>query len=106
MTYQEKIEHDVKNIPIVLYMKGEKDAPMCRFSMDVVRILNELGADFEGVNVLEDDELREEIKIYSDWPTLPQLYIGGEFIGGRDIVLDLHEQGELQNLLPAQHDTE
>ena len=73
--------------------------PLCGFSGRVVEILNQLGANFEIRNVLEDDELRQEIKKYSNWPTLPQLYINGEFIGGCDIVMQLHEEGELQKLL-------
>ena len=73
--------------------------PLCGFSGRVVEILNQLGAIFEIRNVLEDDELRQGIKKYSNWPTLPQLYINGEFIGGCDIVMQLHEEGELQKLL-------
>ena len=73
--------------------------PLCGFSGRVVAILNQLGANFETRNVLEDDELRQGIKEYSNWPTLPQLYINGEFIGGCDIVMQLHEEGELQKLL-------
>lgn len=94
-----EIEQDIQSNDVLLYMKGEKEAPMCRFSMDVVKILNTLGAQYETRNVLEDDELREAIKVFSDWPTLPQLYIKGEFIGGRDIVLELYDSGELGQLV-------
>lgn len=95
----DEIQMDIENNPVILFMKGDKDAPMCRFSLDVVRTLNSLGIDFETRNVLEDDVLREAIKIFSDWPTIPQLYVRGEFIGGRDIVLELNESGELKEIL-------
>ena len=98
-TTQEQIKEDIKNNPVILFMKGSKLMPLCGFSGRVVEILNQLGANFEIRNVLEDDELRQEIKKYSNWPTLPQLYINGEFIGGCDIVMQLHEEGELQKLL-------
>lgn len=94
-----EIQHDIDNNPILLYMKGEKDAPMCRFSVDVVRTLKSMNVDFETRNVLEDDVLREGIKIFSDWPTIPQLYVRGEFIGGRDIIMELKESGELAEIL-------
>ena len=98
-TTQEQIKEDIKNNPVILFMKGSKLMPLCGFSGRVVEILNHLGAIFEIRNVLEDDELRQGIKKYSNWPTLPQLYINGEFIGGCDIVMQLHEEGELQKLL-------
>jgi len=98
-TTQEQIKEDIKNNPVILFMKGSKLMPLCGFSGRVVAILNQLGANFETRNVLEDDELRQGIKEYSNWPTLPQLYINGEFIGGCDIVMQLHEEGELQKLL-------
>ncbi|NRA90553.1 MAG: Grx4 family monothiol glutaredoxin [Simkaniaceae bacterium] len=98
-TTQEQIKEDIKNNPVILFMKGSKLMPLCGFSGRVVEILNQLGAIFEIRNVLEDDELRQGIKKYSNWPTLPQLYINGEFIGGCDIVMQLHEEGELQKLL-------
>ncbi len=80
---------------VVLFMKGVPAAPQCGFSAGVVRILSGLGVAFTGVNVLADPEIREGIKEYSNWPTIPQLYIGGEFIGGADIVREMHQSGEL-----------
>lgn len=94
-----EIAQDVAQNPVLLYMKGDKEQPLCRFSLDVVRTLKKHGADFETRNVLEDDVLREAIKEFSQWPTLPQLYINGMFIGGRDIILELDEAGELTELL-------
>lgn len=100
--FDEKIAEIVADVaanPVLLYMKGTKDQPLCRFSLDVVRALKSLDAEFETRDVLADDVLREAIKEFSQWPTLPQLYIKGEFIGGRDIILELQESGELQKLL-------
>lgn len=94
--YLEKI---ITETPVILFMKGTKLSPLCGFSARVVEILNASGASYEAVNVLDDDEIRQGIKEYSDWPTIPQLYIKGEFIGGCDIVTQLYTQGELQNLL-------
>lgn len=96
-----EIAADVQHHPILLFMKGDKDQPLCRFSLDVVRVLKRHNIDFETRDVLEDDTLREAIKEFSNWPTLPQLYIQGEFIGGRDIILELDEAGELAALLPG-----
>ncbi len=98
-TMQEIIKKDVEAHPVVLFMKGSKLMPLCGFSGQVVEVLNGFGIDFEARNVLEDDKLRQGIKTYSNWPTLPQLYIKGKFIGGCDIVIQLHEQGELEKLL-------
>lgn len=95
-----KIETEVKNTPVMLYMKGDKDFPMCGFSAQVVQILNAVGATYETRNVLDDDDLRQTIKEYSDWPTIPQLYINGEFVGGCDIAMELYQNGELQKMLP------
>lgn len=100
--FDEKIEEITKDIqqhPVLLYMKGTKEQPLCRFSLDVVRTLRSLDVDFETRDVLEDDILREAIKEFSDWPTLPQLYVRGEFIGGRDIILELQESGDLEDIL-------
>ncbi|PIV90829.1 monothiol glutaredoxin, Grx4 family [Candidatus Gracilibacteria bacterium CG17_big_fil_post_rev_8_21_14_2_50_48_13] len=100
--YEEKlaeIQHLVSHTPILLFMKGSKEQPLCRFSLDVVRLLRRHQVDFETRDVLEDDILREAIKEFSDWPTLPQLYVNGEFIGGRDILMDLDESGELESVL-------
>ena len=101
-TLTERIAKDVKNHPIILFMKGSKHMPLCGFSAKVVNILKKLQIDFETRNVLEDDELREGIKVYSNWPTLPQLYAHGIFIGGCDIVSELSENGELKEILAGQ----
>ncbi len=94
-----QIKNDVENNDVVLFMKGEKAMPQCGFSARVVHILNTMGAEYETRNVLADDHLRQAIKEFSDWPTIPQLYIKGEFIGGSDIVAELAESGELQQKL-------
>lgn len=96
---QIKIQEDIQKHPVILFMKGTKQMPLCGFSGQVVEILNGFGVQYETRNVLEDDALRQGIKEYSDWPTLPQLYIDGKFIGGCDIVMQLHQQGELEKLL-------
>lgn len=93
------IEEDLKTNRVILYMKGSKNFPSCRFSGEVVSILKDLNVDFEVRDVLPDPVLRQAIKEFSEWPTLPQLYIDKEFIGGCDIILELHEKGELFNLL-------
>ncbi|MCH9634524.1 MAG: Glutaredoxin 4 [Chlamydiae bacterium] len=93
------IEEEIKENPIILYMKGSKLMPQCGFSARVVQILNRLEIPYVTRNVLEDDNLRQAIKEFSDWPTIPQLYIGGEFIGGCDIIMDLQEQGELEKIV-------
>ncbi|DAZ99019.1 TPA: hypothetical protein N0F65_010905 [Lagenidium giganteum] len=95
----EMIESHVKTYPIMLYMKGTPSAPQCGFSMQVVRILHAQGVSFDSVNVLDHPEIREGVKEYSQWPTIPQLYVKGEFIGGCDIVTDMHKSGELAELL-------
>ncbi len=95
-----QIGTEVKNTPVILYMKGDRDFPMCGFSAQVVQILNISNVDYETRNVLEDDDLRQTIKEYSDWPTIPQLYVNGEFVGGCDIVTELYQSGELKTLLP------
>lgn len=94
------IEDDIKNNKVMLYIKGTADAPQCGFSALVVSILKEYGVLFKTRNVLENEALRSGIKEYSDWPTLPQLYVNGEFIGGCDIVKELHNNGELADILP------
>ena len=95
----ERIESDVKSNPVVLFMKGTPVFPQCGFSARVVQILSHLGVPFKGVNVLEDMEIREGIKSYTNWPTIPQLYVDGEFVGGCDIVMEMFQAGELQGLL-------
>ncbi|GAB4426445.1 MAG: Grx4 family monothiol glutaredoxin [Turneriella sp.] len=102
MTLEEKkqeIDKDVKANKVVLFMKGTKEFPQCGFSARVVQILNQHGADFVTRDVLSDPVLRDAIKQYSDWPTLPQLYINGEFIGGCDIVTEMAQKNELAPLL-------
>jgi monothiol glutaredoxin len=93
------IENEIKSNDIVLFMKGTPQFPMCGFSSQVVQILDRIGAPYKGHNVLENAELREGIKAYTNWPTIPQLYIKGEFVGGCDIVREMFQAGELQALL-------
>ena len=96
---KEFIEKEVSNNDVVLFMKGTPDFPQCGFSGQVVQILSYLGTDFKGINVLADEDLRQGIKDYSDWPTVPQLYVKGEFVGGCDIVREMFQQGELKTHL-------
>ena len=91
-----RIEAEVKNNDVVLFMKGTPQFPMCGFSGQVAQILGYIGVPYKGVNVLEDQEIREGIKAYSNWPTIPQLYVKGEFIGGCDIVREMFQKQELQ----------
>lgn len=95
----ERIESDIKANPVVLYMKGTPVFPQCGFSARVVQVLSHIGVPFKGVNVLEDAEIREGIKAYANWPTIPQLYVGGEFVGGCDIIIEMFQAGELQGLM-------
>jgi monothiol glutaredoxin len=99
MNIQEKIQQQIKENPIVLYMKGNKDLPMCGFSARAVNILKSYGVAFVTMDVLQDEALRQGIKIFSSWPTIPQLYVKGEFIGGSDIMGEMHESGELKQLI-------
>ncbi len=92
-----KIENIIKENNVCLFMKGTPEVPQCGFSMAVSNVLKHLEINFKGINVLDDAEIREGIKQYSDWPTIPQLYVNGEFIGGCDIVKEMFEKGELQN---------
>lgn len=92
----EFIDSEVKGNEVVLFMKGTPGFPQCGFSGQVVQILDYLGVDYKGVNVLADDDLREGIKTYSNWPTIPQLYVKGEFVGGCDIIREMFQAGELQ----------
>lgn len=94
-----KIENTVKSNDVCLFMKGTPDAPQCGFSLAVSNVLKHLEVSFRGINVLDDNEIRNGIKEYSDWPTIPQLYIKGEFIGGCDIIKEMFEKGELQTKL-------
>lgn len=93
------IDDKVKTNDVFLFMKGTPDFPQCGFSGQVVQILNYLGVEYDSANVLENDELREGIKAYSNWPTIPQLYVKGEFVGGADIAREMFQSGELQSLL-------
>ena len=95
----EKINEMIESDDVILFMKGTPDFPQCGFSANVVGILNYLGVKFQSYNVLEDNELREGIKSFSDWPTIPQIYIKKEFIGGFDILKDLTENGEIEGIL-------
>eukprot|EP00985_Skeletonema_marinoi_P029108 scaffold26787_cov111-Skeletonema_marinoi.AAC.3 len=93
------IDSHVKANNIMLYMKGSPSQPMCGFSATVVQILKSTGCDFASVNVLDYPDVREGVKKYAQWPTIPQLYVNGEFVGGCDIIKDMHESGELKELL-------
>jgi len=96
---QKLIEDEIKTADVVLFMKGTPVFPQCGFSGQVVQILSYLGVPFKGINVLDDDNLREGIKAFSNWPTIPQLYIKGEFIGGCDIIREMFEEDELRQYL-------
>lgn len=93
------IDQAVKGSDVVLFMKGTKQFPQCGFSGQVVQILDYVGADYTDVNVLDDQDVREGIKTYSNWPTIPQLYIKGEFVGGCDIIREMFQAGELQQMM-------
>ena len=95
----ERIANEISKQDVVLFMKGTPQAPQCGFSSQVTQLLRYLGVEFHSVNVLEDDDIRNGIKQYSEWPTIPQLYIKGEFIGGCDIVREMFQNGELQQYL-------
>ena len=97
-TAQQRIRQDVADHPVVLFMKGSPVFPQCGFSAAVVQILSHLGVKFKGVDVLADPGIRQEIKEFSNWPTIPQLYVKGEFIGGCDIVREMYETGELKEV--------
>lgn len=99
MSIQDKIKAQVAAHPIILFMKGNKELPMCGFSARAVNILKSCGANFETIDVLQDEEIRNGIKVFSNWPTIPQLYIKGEFIGGSDIMSEMYEANELQPLI-------
>jgi len=98
-TLRQRIDQEVGSNDVVLFMKGTPVFPQCGFSAVVVQVLSHLGVKFKGINVLEDPAIREGIKDYSSWPTIPQLYVKGEFVGGCDIVRDMFESGELAELL-------
>ena len=93
------IQNEIASQDVVVFMKGTPQMPQCGFSGQVVQILNYLGVPFKGVNVLADQEIREGIKAFSNWPTIPQIYVKGEFVGGCDIVREMYESGELEELM-------
>jgi len=99
VTVEERIRQEIADTPVVLYMKGSPVFPQCGFSAAVVQILSHLGVKFKGVDVLADPQIRQGIKEYSSWPTIPQLYVKGEFVGGSDIIREMFESGELQQFL-------
>ena len=98
MSIDQFIDNEVKSNDVVVFMKGTPTFPQCGFSGQVVQILDYLGVTYSGVNVLESDELRQGIKLFSDWPTIPQLYVKGEFVGGADIIREMFQAGELKSL--------
>jgi monothiol glutaredoxin len=95
----DRIRQQINDDNIVVYMKGSAAFPMCGFSAAVVQILSQLGVEFSDINVLEDNDIREGIKEFTQWPTIPQLYVKGEFVGGCDIIREMYETGELEELL-------
>ncbi len=97
------IKNEIENNEVCLFMKGTPDAPQCGFSMAVSNILKILEINFKGINVLENQNLREGIKVFSDWPTIPQLYVKNEFIGGCDIIKEMYENGELKKLFESKN---
>jgi monothiol glutaredoxin len=99
VTTQERIKQQIGSDRIFLYMKGTPEAPMCGFSAQAVKILGALGAKFSSFDVLSDEEIRQGIKAYSNWPTIPQLYVDGELIGGCDIMTEMYRKGELQKII-------
>ena len=99
MAIAQFIDNEVKGNDVVLFMKGTPQFPMCGFSGQVVQILDYLGVPYKGLNVLESDDLRQGVKDYSNWPTVPQLYVKGEFVGGCDIIREMFQTGELQSFL-------
>ncbi|HEY3917901.1 MAG TPA: Grx4 family monothiol glutaredoxin [Stellaceae bacterium] len=98
-TVSDRIKRDITDNPVLLFMKGTPVFPQCGFSAAVVQILTTMGVKFKGIDVLADPEIREGIKTFSNWPTVPQLYVKGEFVGGCDIVREMYESGELQEYL-------
>ena len=99
MDLKETIVKDIKNNQIILYMKGTKDMPMCGFSNSVVQVLNHYGIEYKDINILEDPNIRIKLSEHSGWPTIPQLFVKGELIGGADITLELHQNGQLLDIL-------
>jgi monothiol glutaredoxin len=98
ITVRDRIQQEIADTPVVLFMKGSPVFPQCGFSAAVVQILSQLGVKFKGVDVLSDPQIRQGIKEFSNWPTIPQLYVKGEFVGGCDIIREMYETGELQQV--------
>ena len=98
MTLSEQIQKDIKSNSVILYMKGTKQMPMCGFSSTVVNILNMHDIEYKDINVLEDPEIRVQLSAFSNWPTIPQLFVNGELVGGCDIAIELHNNGELEKI--------
>ena len=99
MDLKQQIIDDIGDNPIILYMKGTKDMPMCGFSNSVVQVLNHYGIEYKDINILEDPNIRIKLSEHSGWPTIPQLFVKGELIGGADIALELHQNGQLLDIL-------
>jgi monothiol glutaredoxin len=99
MNVNERIKKQLDSYPVLLYMKGTPDFPQCGFSAKTVSVLRAVGAKFAYINIFEDPEIREGLKVYSNWPTFPQLYVNGELVGGCDIAVELYETGELKKIL-------
>ena len=99
MELKQQIKEDIEKNPIILYMKGTKEMPMCGFSNSVVQVLNHYGLDYKDVNILEDPNIRIKLSEHSGWPTIPQLFVKGELIGGADITIELHQNGQLLDVL-------
>ena len=99
MDLKEQIVNDIDSNSIILYMKGTKEMPMCGFSNSVVQVLNHYGVEYKDVNILEDPMIRVKLSEYSNWPTIPQLFVEGELVGGADITLELHQNGQLLDIL-------
>jgi monothiol glutaredoxin len=96
---KQRIEKELADHPVLLFMKGSPDFPQCGFSAQAVAVLRACGTNFDSFNILEDPELREGLKVYSNWPTFPQLYVKGELVGGSDILVEMYQSGELQPIL-------
>ena len=99
MELEQQIKEDIEKNPIILYMKGTKEMPMCGFSNSVVQVLNHYGVDYKDINILEDPNIRIKLSEHSGWPTIPQLFVKGELIGGADITVELHQNGQLLDIL-------
>ena len=99
MDLKQQIVNEIGDNPIILYMKGTKDMPMCGFSNSVVQVLNHYGVEYKDVNILEDSNIRIKLSEHSGWPTIPQLFVKGELIGGADITIELHQNGQLLDIL-------